>query len=548
MSEILFEFRSDDAEVREALEQAFAGQLETLEIDRFEGAMELMQIVVPITSATIGALTTILVSYFKTRADERTHRSVQIPNRKLRIEGYSAEDVEKISPRGTRRQIGNPVQPPVENYLQRFRTSRPCAPTATHTRIRAVLSADPSLSGLIFEPIDTAQAEPCLLRRGGSQFLLWDENYARWQRDVLSTLMLTPQHRAEIGCDAIIFARVAELLTAAGHADRGYVALWRRNQVLSQQQQDQTPPQPGRLAPAFLDYMFGLQDLFLFYHELAHIAFRSDAERGRVYRQTAAEMIESEIAMPVNRPVMRADVERWMGMHKCSEREAEAHAREVRRGLIRAFGALRSDAAATEELSCDLYAIDKFFETGFDPADANARVCLYSAILMHGQIQASFNSIRLRCDSPEAPIHGLVDEIARGTMARMQARMMRLMGHFQPLAPAGAEDLDAVVPFRALYNQMQALFDEIFVPRLYSILFEDEFAGKPIREGAQETYVRYGVFGRLDDLDIRIPLGSGPLGAYAKRLSGRDLHRLVFAGLGWTRLNPDEQLEIEVQV
>ncbi len=96
MNEVLFEFRADDQEIRKALDEAFGSEREVIEVDRFEGAIELMQIIVPVTAATMTALSTILVTYFKARAQERSHRKVIYDGRTLRTEGLSAEDVIKI--------------------------------------------------------------------------------------------------------------------------------------------------------------------------------------------------------------------------------------------------------------------------------------------------------------------------------------------------------------------------------------------------------------------------------------------------------------------
>jgi hypothetical protein len=415
-----------------------------------------------------------------------------------------------------------------------------------HRRLRGFLAGNPSVSDVVFEPVDSAQAESCLLKRDGRLFLLWDENYARWHRDVLECLLRLPQVRAEFGSDAIIFGRVAELLNVSGFPSRAFRALWLQNQASSALARRE-PSGPSRLKPEILDYLCGLQDVFLFYHEIAHVAMRRDETRRQSYRDFADEMV-ADAELPQDRPVMRMDVERLRRMFNLTDDEAEAHALSTRREISEAFASLRSDLTALEELSCDLFAIDLIVETGFDLADENARKCLYAAILLQGQIQAAFNTMRLRCESPEVPIGGIRDEIAKCTQARLQARMLRLMNHIQNLAPDEQRDIDAALPFRALHNQIQGLFDEIFVPRLFSILFEDEFAGRPIRQGSKETYVRYGIFGPLEGIATRMPIGEGSSRTYVKSLGGRDLHRLVFSQLGWGELDPDEQIEITVQV
>jgi hypothetical protein len=286
----------------------------------------------------------------------------------------------------------------------------------------------------------------------------------------------------------------------------------------------------------------------MFYHEIAHIVMKREADRRRLYYDIAKEMIAEEIVLPIDRPIMPSDVRRWRLIYGCSDSEAEAHAREVRQRLLAAFATLGNDPAEIEELACDLFAIDLIIETGFDLTNENPRQCLFAATQMQGQIQAAFNSMRQRCVDPEFPSQEMVGKIAQYTQARMQARMLYLMNQIQRVFPDGEDDLEAVAPFRGLYEQIQALFDEIFIPRLYSILFEEIHAGKPVHKGASRKYVRYGVFGPLSGTKTGFTIGEGSSRVRIKSLGGRDLHKLVFAGLGWGEPDPDEKLEITLQL
>jgi hypothetical protein len=434
----------------------------------------------------------------------------------------------------------------MSNFITLSRVTRPLPRTENHARFESFLAGNPAVSDVTFTAIDSAQAETCLLRRDGQLFLLWDENYVRWHRDVLSILLALPQRRAEIGSDALIFARVAELLNVAGHSGRAYVALSLHNKII--QAERTSAPQRSRLPSDILNYLLTLQEIFIFYHEIGHIALKRDAARYRFYHDIATEMINEEVELPIDRPVMPNDIHRWRLLFNCSDKEAEAHAHNTRRQLRAAFATLRGDRSATEELCCDLFAIDLFVETGFDLANENSRQCLYAAIQMQGQIQAMFNLTKQRCSDPEFPSGELVGEIAQCTQARLQARMLHLMGHIQSTCPNAEGDLEAIAPFRGLHEQIQALFDEIFVPRLHSILLEEEHAGKPVRKGAKSKYVRYGVFGPLIGTPAAFTLGKGSSRVRIKSLGGPDLHKVISASLGWGEPEPDEELQISLQL
>ena len=96
MSGVLVEFRRDDIELERALREALGDELEFIEIDRFEGVVDLLQVIIPLTTATIGGLAPILVSYFNTRAKERLGRKVTINKRGTHFEGLSAEEIAKL--------------------------------------------------------------------------------------------------------------------------------------------------------------------------------------------------------------------------------------------------------------------------------------------------------------------------------------------------------------------------------------------------------------------------------------------------------------------
>jgi hypothetical protein len=96
MSGLLLEFRRDDAEIEPALLDALGPEAEFIEIDRFEGAVDLVQVAVPLATATIGALAPILIAYFNTRAKERLGRKVTIGPRQLHFEGLSADEIVKV--------------------------------------------------------------------------------------------------------------------------------------------------------------------------------------------------------------------------------------------------------------------------------------------------------------------------------------------------------------------------------------------------------------------------------------------------------------------
>lgn len=96
MSALLFEFRRDDAELETALRQAFGDRLEEVEVDRFEGAVGLIQLIVPVTGLVLPALVKILMTYFETRSKERLGRKVTLNGRVMRFEGLSADDIAKL--------------------------------------------------------------------------------------------------------------------------------------------------------------------------------------------------------------------------------------------------------------------------------------------------------------------------------------------------------------------------------------------------------------------------------------------------------------------
>jgi hypothetical protein len=96
MGAVLLEFPRDDVELETDLRKAFGAHLETVEIERFEGAMDLVQVIVPVATSTLTALTTIVVTYFNSRAKERLGRKVTLNGRTIHFDGLSAEDVAKL--------------------------------------------------------------------------------------------------------------------------------------------------------------------------------------------------------------------------------------------------------------------------------------------------------------------------------------------------------------------------------------------------------------------------------------------------------------------
>ena len=91
MQTIVIQAPAEDADFFEELRRQGAN-VEVVEVNRFEGLSEVVQAVVTITAA----VTPLLIAYFKQDTARAKSRMVIIDGKKMRLSGYSAEDVEKL--------------------------------------------------------------------------------------------------------------------------------------------------------------------------------------------------------------------------------------------------------------------------------------------------------------------------------------------------------------------------------------------------------------------------------------------------------------------
>ena len=91
MSEIVIQALKEDREFFERL-RSKADNVEIIEMDRFEGLSEVIQVVVSITAT----ITPIIVAYFKEQTQRAKNRVLIKDGRKLRLQGYSADEIERL--------------------------------------------------------------------------------------------------------------------------------------------------------------------------------------------------------------------------------------------------------------------------------------------------------------------------------------------------------------------------------------------------------------------------------------------------------------------
>ena len=100
MDTIIVEFDKNDVELRDALRNAFGEQFSMVESKGFDsGAVNVVQAILPVVSA----LTPILVAYFaRPKTPPQTQRIVVTRTGGMTLEGYTAEDVERLVERASK--------------------------------------------------------------------------------------------------------------------------------------------------------------------------------------------------------------------------------------------------------------------------------------------------------------------------------------------------------------------------------------------------------------------------------------------------------------
>jgi hypothetical protein len=88
---VLIQAPAEDAKFFDRLKDQGA-EVQFFEVDRFEGLSEIVQVVVTLTAA----VTPLLVAYFKEQTANAKNRMVIIDGKKIRLNGYSANEVEKL--------------------------------------------------------------------------------------------------------------------------------------------------------------------------------------------------------------------------------------------------------------------------------------------------------------------------------------------------------------------------------------------------------------------------------------------------------------------
>ena len=91
MNTVLIQAPAEDAKFFDRLKDQGA-EVQFFEVDRFEGLSEIVQVVVTLTAA----VTPLLVAYFKEQTANAKNRMVIIDGKKIRLNGYSANEVEKL--------------------------------------------------------------------------------------------------------------------------------------------------------------------------------------------------------------------------------------------------------------------------------------------------------------------------------------------------------------------------------------------------------------------------------------------------------------------
>jgi hypothetical protein len=91
MKTVMIQAPAEDVEYFEQLQKQGA-EVEVFGVDRFEGLAEIVQVAVTLTAA----ITPLLVTYFKEQTARAKNRMVIIDGKKIRLNGYAAEEVEKL--------------------------------------------------------------------------------------------------------------------------------------------------------------------------------------------------------------------------------------------------------------------------------------------------------------------------------------------------------------------------------------------------------------------------------------------------------------------
>jgi hypothetical protein len=91
MQTVMIQAPAEDAAFFDELRQKGVN-VEVIEVKRFEGLSEVIQAVVTLTAA----VTPLLIAYFKENTSRAKNRLIIVDGKKIRLGGYSAEDVEKL--------------------------------------------------------------------------------------------------------------------------------------------------------------------------------------------------------------------------------------------------------------------------------------------------------------------------------------------------------------------------------------------------------------------------------------------------------------------
>jgi hypothetical protein len=92
MEGIIFQAPAEDQAFFDSL-KAHADSIETVKLDRFEGLVAIVQIVVTVMSS---AGIAILVAYLREKTQAAKARILIKDGRKIRLQGYTAEEAERI--------------------------------------------------------------------------------------------------------------------------------------------------------------------------------------------------------------------------------------------------------------------------------------------------------------------------------------------------------------------------------------------------------------------------------------------------------------------
>ena len=91
MKQLLIQAPVEDSEFFDQLKHQ-GESVELFEVKRFEGLSEIVQVGIQITTA----LMPLLIAYFKERTERAKGRMVIINGRKIRMSGFSEEEIRKI--------------------------------------------------------------------------------------------------------------------------------------------------------------------------------------------------------------------------------------------------------------------------------------------------------------------------------------------------------------------------------------------------------------------------------------------------------------------